>query len=101
MPGLYKLMMSSSFNFWNVSLSGNIPGTEPETHFQRLFPQGTGYLMTEDFMLHERDAAITVLAWFRDMAMSKFPGTTKMMFRPGVLKWLDKMSDEDPRYVSH
>jgi chromo domain-containing protein 1 len=53
--------------------------------------------MTEDFMVHERDAAIMILAWFRDTALSKFPGTLKMMFRPDVLKWLDRMSKEDPR----
>lgn len=97
MPGFYKLTMSSSFNFWNVSLATAIPNVEPQTHFQRIFSHGTGYLMTEDFMVHERDAAIMILAWFRDTALSKFPGTLKMMFRPDVLKWLDRMSKEDPR----
>jgi chromo domain-containing protein 1 len=48
-------------------------------------------------MLHERDAAIIILAWFRDSVNSKFPGTAKMMFRPDVLKWLDGMSKDDPR----
>lgn len=89
--------MSSSFNFWNVSLSTDIPNVEPKTHFQRIFPQGTGYLMTDDFMLAERDEAIQILAWFRETAISKFPGTTKMMFRPDILNWLDRMSKEDPR----
>lgn len=89
--------MSSSFNFWTVSLETAIPNIEPPRYFQRIFPHGTGYLMTEDFMLHERDAAIMVLAWFRDIALSKCPGTLKMMFRPSVLKWLDLMSKEDPR----
>ncbi|KAF3391800.1 hypothetical protein DPV78_010324 [Talaromyces pinophilus] len=99
MPGFHKLTMSSSFNFWTVSLQTAIPNIEPQTHFQRIFPHGTGYLMTEDFMLHERDAAIMVLAWFRDIVLSKFPGTLKMMFRPNVLKWLDRMSKEDPRFA--
>lgn len=48
-------------------------------------------------MLHERDAAIMVLAWLRDIVLSKFPGTLKMMFRPNVFKWLNRMSKEDPR----
>uniref|UniRef100_A0A093XET6 Chromo domain-containing protein 1 n=1 Tax=Talaromyces marneffei PM1 TaxID=1077442 RepID=A0A093XET6_TALMA len=99
MSGFHKLMMNSSFNFWNVSLQTAIPNVEPQTHFQRLFPQGTGYLMTEDFMLHARDAAIMILAWFRDTALSKFPGTLKMMVRPNVLEWLDQMSKEDPRFA--
>ncbi|EED21649.1 Chromo domain protein Chp1p, putative [Talaromyces stipitatus ATCC 10500] len=97
MPGFHKLTMGSSFNFWNVSLATAIPNIEPKTHFQRLFPQGTGYLMAEDFMLQERDAAIMVLAWFREASILKFPGTIKMMFRPNVLQWLDWMSEEDPR----
>lgn len=70
---------------------------ESKTHFQRLFPQGTGFLMTEDFMLNERDAAVLILAWFRETATSKFPGTAKMMFRPDILNWLERMSEEDPR----
>ncbi|OKL63753.1 hypothetical protein UA08_00737 [Talaromyces atroroseus] len=99
LPGFHKLTMSPSFNFWSVSLSYGIPNLDTTTNFQRLFPQGSGYLMTEDFMLHERDAAILILAWFRDTANSKLPGTTKMMFRPDILKWLDVMSIEDPRFT--
>ncbi|CRG89768.1 Mediator of DNA damage checkpoint protein 1 [Talaromyces islandicus] len=99
LPGLHRLTRNTSFNFWNVSLSRTIPGLDREVHFQRIFPNGAGFLMTEDFMLHEIDAAIIILAWFRENAKSKIPGSYRMMFRPDIMNWLNTMSDKDPRFT--
>ncbi|KAH8698343.1 hypothetical protein BGW36DRAFT_426055 [Talaromyces proteolyticus] len=98
LPGFYNLTRSTSFNFWNASLDGFIPNLDPEVHFQRIFPNGAGFLMTEDVMRHDPDAAIIILAWFRDYAYSKLPGSYRMMFRPNILEWLEMMSDKDPRF---
>lgn len=97
LPGLAKLTRSSAFNFWSVSLKGKIPGLDKDMHFQRIFPNGAGFLMTEDFMLNETDDAVMILAWFRDNSRSKLPGSYRMMFRPDIMNWLDKMSEKDPR----
>lgn len=101
LPGLHRLTRNTSFNFWNVSLNGPIPGLDKNVHFQRIFPNGAGFLMTEDFMLHEMDAAIIILAWFRDNSRTKLLGSYRMMLRPDVMNWLNTMSEEDPRLVVH
>jgi chromo domain-containing protein 1 len=101
LPGLHRLTRNTSFNFWNVSLSGKIPGLDQEVNFQRIFPNGAGFLMTEDFMLHEMDAAIVILSWFRENSKTKLPGSYRMMFRPDIMNWLNAMSEKDPRLVIH
>lgn len=53
--------------------------------------------MTEEFMLHETDAAIMILDWLHKTASSESRGRLKMMFRPNVLNWLDRMSKRDRR----
>jgi chromo domain-containing protein 1 len=97
LPDFYKLTRLVAFSFWNVSLKTPIQYVQQSMHFQRLFPHGGGFLMTEDFMLHERDAAIIILAWFRDWVKRKTHNTWKLMLRPKVMEWLRGKYDEDPR----
>lgn len=85
------------FNFWSVSLGRKIKFMEGEAYFQRLFPHGGAFLMTEDVMLHDRDNAIVILAWFRDYVREKAPGSWKLMLRPNIMAWLESKFDEDPR----
>jgi chromo domain-containing protein 1 len=64
-------------------------------NFQRLFPHGGAYLLTEDIMLHDPDAAVIILAWFQDYLAKKTPGTWKLILRPNVTNWLlDKWNDD-------
>ncbi|WEW56368.1 hypothetical protein PRK78_001811 [Emydomyces testavorans] len=95
MPGLQKLLRNP-VNVFNISLAAPVKHLEYETHLQRLFPHGFVVLMTEDYMIHEPEAALNVMKWFRKHIVQKFPGTWKMFFRPNILGWLSEIFSQWP-----
>jgi chromo domain-containing protein 1 len=95
--GFSKIARSASFSFWSVSLETSIQHVSPPVNIQRLFPHGGGFLITEDFMVHERDATIIILAWFREWVRRKLHNSWKLMLRPRVMEWLRGKYDEDSR----
>lgn len=82
-------------NFWNVSLSRPLPLADRPLHFQRLFPHGGVILLSEDFMLHNLQSAVVIIAWFVKYAPKKYRNW-KLMLRPNAMKWLLHQIDNEP-----
>ncbi|TPX23689.1 hypothetical protein DIZ76_013025 [Coccidioides immitis] len=95
MPGLHKLLRRY-VNVFNISLASPVKHIGSTTHLQRLFPHGSVILMTEDYMIHETEAALNAMKWFRSHSEKKYPGTWKMFFRPNILGWLSNIFDKWP-----
>ncbi|KAL3476793.1 hypothetical protein BJX99DRAFT_136865 [Aspergillus californicus] len=93
-PSLKSLTRKAT-SFWNVSLLRPLQYVDIPLHFQRLFPHGCVFLITEDFMTRDPEATMVILEWFSDYVKKRFPGTYKMMFRPDVLNWVLKQLDVD------
>ena len=48
-------------------------------------------------MLRDPRASLIILAWFKDHAKKKFPGSWKMMLRPDIINWLSNLPEpQDP-----
>lgn len=80
-----------------MSLNPPIDSMGRQLNFQRLFPQGGTILLTEDFMVHEKDASVIILAWFSETVRKRPPKTWKLMLRPNVINWLGEKFQEDGR----
>ncbi|KAL5365396.1 hypothetical protein BJX96DRAFT_12415 [Aspergillus floccosus] len=77
---------------WRYSLS-NTPG---QPNFQRLFPIGGVFLITEDFMIYRPEGILVFLDYFYcEYLKNRYPGTWKVMFRPDVLNWLMTLYEKD------
>ncbi|KAL2868736.1 putative Chromo domain protein Chp1p [Aspergillus lucknowensis] len=99
-PSLRELLRRS-MSCWSVSLSQPLKYLDGSIHLQRLFPHGGIILLTEDFMVREMDGTLVILEWFHGWTQKKFPGSWKMMVRPGVLTWLlerMELSDEPQKH---
>ncbi|KAJ9405906.1 hypothetical protein DTO045G8_6417 [Paecilomyces variotii] len=81
-------------NFWSVSLAAPLPYADGTAHLQRLFPHGGVVLLTEDLFLYDQDCVVVILAWFEEFVRRRSPGSWKIMFRPDILNWLLKKTDE-------
>ncbi|KKK18710.1 hypothetical protein ARAM_001211 [Aspergillus rambellii] len=90
---LFKELLKKATGYWNVSLSQPLKHVDGPLHFQRLFPHGGVFLITEDFMVHESRATLIILYWFYEWTKKKFPGSWKIMFRPDILHWLLKQPE--------
>lgn len=93
LPSLSSLLQKT-FTFWSFSLRAPHDYAGHPAHFQRIFPQGTIFLLTEDVILRKPEKTISFLAWFRDSSKKKFPGTWKLMVRPNILEWVLKQFDK-------
>lgn len=80
-------------SFWAWSLSAPLNYFKHPTHFQRIFPHGAVILITEDFMINDPEGTLVILGWFCDLG--KFPGSWRIMLRPGVMNLLLKQDDTD------
>lgn len=93
LPNLDQLL-SKPCNFWRVSLRTPLPSTWPPRHFERIFPHGGVFLITEDFMVTQPEAATIVLYWFNEIYLKgRYPGHWKLMVRPHALTWLLQKHD--------
>ncbi|RWQ91849.1 hypothetical protein C8Q69DRAFT_408795 [Paecilomyces variotii] len=81
-------------NFWSVSLAAPLPYADGTAHLQRLFPHGGVILLTEDLFLYDQDCVVVILAWFEEFVRRRSPGSWKIMFRPDILNWLLKKTDD-------
>ncbi|KAE8419428.1 hypothetical protein BDV36DRAFT_137529 [Aspergillus pseudocaelatus] len=88
LQGLNNLCRQSTFNFWSFTLSKEFGDNGP--YFRRMLQTGGVILITEDYMLSDLRGTIVVLSWFEDYAKGRYPGTWKLMLRPGVLDWVQK-----------
>ncbi|KAL4782509.1 hypothetical protein BJX76DRAFT_332418 [Aspergillus varians] len=88
-----KEVLRKSAAFWTVSISQPLKYVDRPLHIQRLFPHGGVFLLTEDFMLREPDAAMVILEWFYELTKKKFPGNWKIMLRPDIMNWVLKQVD--------
>ncbi|KAF7166924.1 hypothetical protein CNMCM6106_002539 [Aspergillus hiratsukae] len=93
----FKDLIQRNVSFWSLSLTKPLQYADHSSHFQRVFPHGGVFLITEDFMLKDPEATLVILAWLRDWIRQKFPGSWKVMFRPNILDWLLKQPEpKDP-----
>ncbi|KAL1970396.1 hypothetical protein VTN77DRAFT_5557 [Rasamsonia byssochlamydoides] len=99
LPSFTVLARKHQISFWNVSFLKTIDYVDRPIHFQRLFPHGGAFLLTEDFMVNERDATVIILTWFCDWVSRKQKGTWKLMLRPDIINWLLQKYGEDDRYI--
>ncbi|PLN78742.1 hypothetical protein BDW42DRAFT_174275 [Aspergillus taichungensis] len=89
----FREVLQGKFTLWNLSLATPLQYVPHRTHIQRIFPHGGVVLMTEDFMLRDPRASLIILAWFKDHAKKKFPGSWKMMLRPDIINWLSSLPE--------
>ncbi|KAL4889947.1 hypothetical protein BDV59DRAFT_100581 [Aspergillus ambiguus] len=79
---------------WTFSLSKVVV----DAPFQRLFPYGGAILITEDFIFYRPEGTLVFLTYFfYEYYQVKFPGSWKIMFRPGVLNWLKTLAEKDDK----
>lgn len=80
-------------NFWNVRLSRPLELPDQRyckagVHFQRLFPHGHAYLLTEDVFRDLQRTAV-ILCWFHGF-QKKSPGAYKLVLYPDVMAHLHR-----------
>ncbi|KAA8643646.1 putative Chromo domain protein Chp1p [Aspergillus tanneri] len=97
-PALNTLLQKGNTSFWSFSLDNPHAYSDHPAHFQRIFPHGTVFLVTEDLMFQKPEKTLAFLSWFLDKSRERFPGTWRLMLRPNILKWIqEQMSKQEAR----
>ncbi|KAJ5727596.1 hypothetical protein N7493_005416 [Penicillium malachiteum] len=96
-PRIRGAQWSPNYNFWHVRIQkslliSNTRFCKETAYFQRLFPHGTAFLITDDVFCDMEQAAI-ILAWFLERRKST-PSPNKLVFRPDVLGYLNRKLDD-------
>jgi chromo domain-containing protein 1 len=88
----FSNVVRSAVNLWSTSLTTPLQNVGGKTHFQRIFPSGMMFLITEDFMVKEKRATVSILSWFKE----KLEGNRARMLvlRPRVISWLIQRAEE-------
>ncbi|KAJ5623916.1 hypothetical protein N7510_000225 [Penicillium lagena] len=100
LPIRYALR-NPSLNFWSARLARPLehPDRRYPTvgeHFQRLFPYGSAILVTPDVLLADLKGTAVLLKWFWYSRIQK-PGTSKLLFPPNILEWIETILTTENR----
>ncbi|KAJ5721825.1 uncharacterized protein N7483_009759 [Penicillium malachiteum] len=100
-PRIRGVQWSFNFNFWHVRIKNplalsNTRFCKENAHIQRLFPHGTAFLLTDDVFRDMKQVAI-ILAWFFERRKSTGGASTKLVFQPDVLGYLNRKLDDPAR----